>query len=140
MRRWALAPVLVLMVAGVVRTQEDITYRDRAKKKDETIKKAVIVEESPAGIKVKIKQGKKEVTKTSPAGDIVQIVYSLKDVSAIEFRDPFVKEARARTESRPKQRAEKLGAVLDLYTKLEARLRGTANARRYVQFKIAEVK
>jgi hypothetical protein len=139
MKRWALAPVLVLMVAGVVHTQEVITYRDRAKKKDETIK-ATIAEEGPAGLKVKLKQGKKEVTKTIAAGDVVQIVYTTREVPAIDFRAPFGKEAQARAESRPKQRAEKLGVVLDMYRKLEGRLRGTQGARRYVQYKIAEIK
>jgi tetratricopeptide (TPR) repeat protein len=138
MKRWLLAGVLVLMVAGVVRAQEIITYRDRVKKKDEVIK-AAITAESPSGIKIKVKEGKKDVTRTIKAADIVQIVYSAKDVAALEFRRPFGLEARARLENRPKQRAELLEKALADYRQLEPQLKPTPNARRYIQFKIGEL-
>jgi hypothetical protein len=127
---------MMLVLVGLSRA--DIVYfKNRATKKEDEYR-GTIEEENPVGIKIKLKAGKMEI-KEVPTQDIVRVVYETPDVDPVTFRAPFNKERSARGMTRPKQREKALVEAMDGYIKLGAALRGRPNARRYIQYKIAEV-
>lgn len=141
MSRWlraALACTLVLTVYGVTRAQDVIYYTDRAAKKEARYSGS-IAEESPAGIKIQVKDGKDTVTKLVPTPDIVSVQYQTKDVDKLSFRAPFVKEERGLKATSAKERSKLLLEALDGYSKLEGQLGSQPMVRRYIQFKVAEL-
>src|SRR5947209_2367657 len=71
---------------------DDVRFVNKTTKKEDQTK-GNIDQESPAGVKVKQRT---DVT-LIPAADIVQITYHSASVSAIDYRAPFGKEARALT-------------------------------------------
>src|SRR4051794_22837608 len=94
MKRILLPAILVLCLLGVVPAQEEVIYQDRVAKKEGSYK-GKIDDESAAGIKIKVTEGKKTVTKFVPAGDIVQVTYPLAGVATLDYRRPFGKLRRA---------------------------------------------
>jgi tetratricopeptide (TPR) repeat protein len=138
MYRWLTTAVLAACLAGLVKAQDIVTYHDRVTKKDNVQVRGKIEEESPAGIKIKVKEGKKEVVKVIAAGDIQTILYKVPDLAALEYRKPFNRLVYAQKET-GKRRTKSLEEALDGFTKLEGQARGHLNARRYFQYKAAEV-
>ena len=138
MYRWLMTAVLAACLTGMVAAQDIVTYHDRVTKKKGAEVRGKIEEESPKGIKIKVREGKKEVIKEIPASDIERILYKAEGVLPPEFRAPFAKEDRARL-STGKLRAKGFQEALDLFTKLEDQLKGNINPRRYIQYKIAEL-
>jgi hypothetical protein len=134
MRRWLLAGVMAGLVLGVVRAEDEVFYLDRTSKKVESVK-GTIEEETATGLTVK---GKRESKKIA-SGDIDQISYQVAGVNGAEFRRPFVAEAKAMREKDPKKRAELLDKATDAFQTLEKDLRGRNEARRYIQYKIAQM-
>lgn len=127
---------VVAAVWGVVRAQDAVYYADRGAKAEKKLV-GTIEEEGPSGIKLRLKDGKDTVQQI-PAATITRVEYQDRSVSIVDYRRPFGKEELARRESREKVRNERLLEALEGYGKLEGSLTN-ANARRYVQFKIAEV-
>jgi tetratricopeptide (TPR) repeat protein len=138
MHRWLTTAVLAASLAGLVKAQDIVTYHDRVTKKDNVEVRGKVEEESPSGIKVKIKEGKKEVVKVIAAGDIQTILYKVPDVTAIDFRRPFGRVVLAQ-KATGKKRSQYLEEALDGFTKLEERSRAHLAARRYMQYRAAEV-
>jgi tetratricopeptide (TPR) repeat protein len=140
MHRWLLTALLTVGLAGLALARQDsVNYFDRVAKKKDSVKiTGKIEEESPAGIKIRVKEGKKEIVKEIPTADIEQIEYRVPEVTTLNFRAPFNKEALWRR-SADKNRSKFLQEALDGYTKLEDEVRNHANARRYIQYKRAEV-
>jgi hypothetical protein len=132
--------VLAWAGAGLVLAQagktDSISYINRATKKEETIK-AQITEESPAGVKVKIREGKKESEKLIPAADITYIEYTVSDLSAIDFRRGFSKEANALKEADKAKREKLLAEAALEFSTRERAIKSRSEARRYLQFKSA---
>src|SRR5262245_42488809 len=87
MKRILLPVILALGVVGVVGAQEEVIYQDRAAKKEATYK-GKIDDESAAGIKIKVIEDKKTVTKFVAAGDIVQVTYPIAGVATLDYRAP----------------------------------------------------
>jgi predicted negative regulator of RcsB-dependent stress response len=152
MNRWhrvALAAVLALAMVGLTRA-EDVVHlkKDRpSKKKDVKDPKeqepdeyrGKIEEESPAGIKIKLKRSKDKDLKFIPAGDIDQVAYDCGDVASSVFRGWDGKKNAAAKEPVKKKRTEKFDAALKGFIELEPKLRGEPFAARYVKFRIAEI-
>ncbi|MFO0927022.1 MAG: tetratricopeptide repeat protein [Gemmataceae bacterium] len=141
MSRWlraALSLALVVTVYGVTRGQDAVLYTDRATKKEARYT-GTIEDESPAGIKIKVKEGKETVTRAVPTPDIVSVQYQTKDIDKLTFRAPFAKEERGLKAATPKERTKLLTEALDGFTKLESQLASQPQVRRYVQFKVAEL-
>jgi hypothetical protein len=153
-----LGPALVLLAAfGIVQAQEaTVRYRDRVAKKDGVETSGTIVEENLLG--VKIQSGKAKDTKFIPAADIERITYKTKDVDPITYRTPFLREVSAgeRTKdieklkdptgtdekARVKLEATRSGLLNEAkegYAKLEKEVRSPPAARRYFQYKQAEI-
>jgi predicted negative regulator of RcsB-dependent stress response len=138
MYRWLMSAVLAVFLTGLVAGQDIVYYYDRVTKKDKEQVRGTIEEESPKGIKIKVKDGKQFVSKLIQASDIREVTYKIPNVTALEWREPFGKERAARLAT-GKKRSELLGLALDKFAKLEEQARGTPNARRYLLYKIAEV-
>ena len=149
--------LVLLAMLGVVQAQDaTILYKDRVAKKNGIEVVGTIEEETFLG--VKIKSAKTKDSKFIPAADLERIVYKTKDVDPITYRDPFLKEekAKAATESiraladptgadeKARLRLETLrtgfleDAILG-FAKLEKEVRNPPSARRYFQFKRTEI-
>ena len=135
-RRGIPAVILTLTLWGAVAAQDAVFYTDRAAKGELKLV-GVIEEEAPAGLKVKPKDAKEPVRQI-PAGAITRVEYTDKEVSAVDYRRPFTKEDLARKETKAQARQERLAEALEGFTKLEPKL-ANPNAKRYMQFKVAEV-
>jgi hypothetical protein len=137
MQRWLMAAVLGLCLVGLATAQDVVTYYDRVTKKDRAEVRGKIVEESPAGVKIKL-PGKSGEIKLIPAGDIRHLTFTkMKDLPDADYRKPFNKEDKARG-LKGKKRIATLEEALKDYAKLEADLRNeTTIARRYVQYRAA---
>ncbi len=143
LRAFALAVVvLATACAGVAWGQgaksDSITFTNRATKKEETIK-GQITEEGPGGIKVKIREGKKESERVIPAGDITYIEYMGVDINPIEYRKGFSKEINASREADKTKRDKLFGDAVSEFTARAAAIKTRSEARRYLQFKAAMV-
>lgn len=132
------AAVLMAVLLGYARG-EDVTYLDRKAKKQIDLVGAVVEEDGPAGLKLKLRKGKDTETLTVAAADIVQVVYTSRDVDKVSFRLPFGKEAQGRKSNSPKARAKFFQEALAGYTALDAKMTDVPAARRHLQLKIAEV-
>lgn len=132
MRRLLLTAVAGLLVVGAGLAQDaEVTV---AGKKDPL--KGTIQEEGPAGIKIKVGQEVLDL----PALSIRQVKYKTREVTAIDYGRPFIREERAlRKDTRPKERASLLESALQGYRELDGQLLAVPAAHRYMQFKIAEV-
>jgi hypothetical protein len=135
--RTVLAGTLVLALAGLTWAQDIVTYKNHTTKKDDDYR-GTIEEEGPGGIKIKVKVGKETEVKQVKTGDIVSVYYQTKDVDKLTFKQPFGKQDLARRSSKAK-RAELLTQATDLYGRLKEQLRDRPAARRYIEYKLAEV-
>jgi hypothetical protein len=135
--RPALAGAMVLAMVGLTRA-DSVYYLDPATKKPTEYRKIIIEEEGPGGIKIRMKENKKDVVKQIQAKDILELVYETPTVDRVTFRTPFNKENSAKGAAKAK-RAKLLDEAMDGYTKLADLLRDRPAGRRYIQFKIAEV-
>ncbi|NBO91935.1 MAG: hypothetical protein EBV06_06435 [Planctomycetia bacterium] len=135
---------LLLMAAAVpfVRAQGgDKTKLDRIYHIDPGTKKEVdtygkIEEESPAGIKIKVREGKTDKTVTIPSSTIQRVYYFTPEVGSIDFNSGFVTEANWEKAS-GKKKAELLSTALTKYAAVERQLTGRGEARRFIQYRIA---
>ena len=93
-----------------------------------------IVEESPAGIKIKVGKDAQLI----PPEDILHVAYQLKDVTEIEFSTPYGKEQQALGLT-GEERKKGLTEALTLYQALQKKLQASPNARRYIDYRIAMV-
>jgi len=126
----AAAAVGFTLFAASARADDAILRRDKNGK--EATVAGTIVEESPAGIKVKT--GKDIVL--VPTDDILTVGYGLKDIDIIEFGTPYGKEQQAlglTGEDRKKGLAE----ALTLYEALQKRLKAAPNAERFIAYRMA---
>src|SRR4051794_20053376 len=114
MYRWLTTVALAAGLATLVAAQDTVTYHDRGTKKNDAQVTGVIIEESARGIKIKVREGKNEVVKDVPAGDVQQVQYKVAGVLPAEFRAPFSKEIRA-TSATGKARGKLLGESLQLF-------------------------
>jgi hypothetical protein len=126
---------LVLVLVGSAGAQDTVIYRNRSTGKEDRVV-GTIEAESPRGITVKERKG----AQTVPAGDVRQVIYRLRNVSPLDFRAPFGKEARALQAGRAETRRTLLEEALKGFQDLDAQVRDAPPAHRYVQFKIAEVR
>jgi hypothetical protein len=135
--RLAIAVVGFVLLCGRLLWADDMVYVQEPGKKSEDRISGTIEKETPTGIRLKTKSGVKEI----PAAQITQVVYDNKSgVDAIAFRDPFKNESNAlRDGTKPDKRADLLKTALLGYQELDTKLRGEANAHRYLQYKIAHV-
>src|SRR4051794_1310379 len=102
--RAVLASGLVLAVIGVTSAQDTVIFKNRTTKKEDRYV-GTIEDESPSGIKIKVKEGKETPTKVVPTSDILVVQYDAPGVSASEFRSLyFAKEDRARTDTSAERR------------------------------------
>jgi len=141
--RLALAvAVLATSLAGVALAQpgkaDSIDFINRATKKTESIK-AQIIDESPGGVKIKVREGKKDSERVIPAADIVYIQYSGTDINPLEYRKGFSKEENANKEADKTKRGKLLSDALSEFGKMERGIKTRNEARRYLQYKAAMV-
>jgi hypothetical protein len=133
----ALAASFLLASAATVGAQQDeVTYYDRAEKK-EVRTGGTIEEETTAGIRFKSKGAAKLI----PTPDVRSVAYRSDRVPLVDFHSLAGRESRAlaigeKAESRRKTLAE----VLKGYEEMAPKLKDAPAAQRYVQFKIAAVK
>jgi tetratricopeptide (TPR) repeat protein len=135
--RTVLAGVLVLALAGLTWAQDIVTYKNHATKKDDDFR-GTIEEEGPGGVKIKVKEGKGTAVKEVKTGDIVSIYYQTNEVDKLSFKQPFGKQELAKRSSKAK-RGELLTQATELYGKVRDQLVSRPPARRYIEFKLAEV-
>lgn len=138
MNRFLLAPTLVFGLLGAARAQDFVYYYDRAAKKEQE-HRGKIEAESPAGITIKVKEAKDDVVKKVAAGDVTQVIYGQTGVDRLTYRGPFGKLDRATKETDKARREKAFAEALEGFTKLEQQVGGVPNAKRYIQYKAAEV-
>ncbi len=138
MYRCLLTVVLGACVVGLAAAQDTVFYYDQVTKKDNAQLVGVIEGEDARGIKIKVKDGKNMVVKEIRSGDIREIHFKVAEVSPLDYRRPFGREFLARKET-GKRRTKLLEEALEGYTKLEEQCRGNPMARRYIQYKVADV-
>lgn len=128
-----LAALFSLSVVSVAPAQDSIGRRAPGGK--ETTVNGAIEEETPAGVKIKV--GKDSVV--IPPDDILYVAYSnkdFKDVGPLEFGTLNGKEEQAMSKS-GEDRKKELAEVLGLYQNLDKRVKASANALRYVRYRMA---
>lgn len=134
--RNALATVVLLGVLGVLHGNDaTVIYKDRTGKKTTSVA-GTIEEENFLGIKLRISKNKE--VEVIPTAAIQMVIYKLKDVDSLSYRSPFNKEVRAQTASE-KVRAVLLQEAQEELSKMEKEIKSPPEARRYIQFKLAEV-
>src|SRR5687767_11902840 len=134
MNRWlraGLSVVLVLVVIGVTQAQDTVIYKKPTMKKEE-LHFGPIEEETPGGIKIKVRDGKDTKVVLVPTSEIVQVKYKVAEVDAVTLRAPFSKEERGRLAGSAKQRKQYLEEALEGYTKLVDQVGSRKEARRYM--------
>jgi hypothetical protein len=138
MKRIALAAGLAtcfsLFAASIASADDTILRRAPGGGKD-VIVNGAIEEETPAGVKIKV--GKDSVV--IPPEDILYIAYNnkdFKDVGALDFATYHGKEEQAMSKA-GEERKKELVEVAGLYQALEKKVKGSANALRYVQYRTA---
>jgi len=127
---WVASPRLALAQLAL----DTVDYIDPKTKKQTTVG-GEIVQETPAGIK--IKEGK--VIRSIPALAIKEIIYH-SNVDRITFRKGFTAEFKALKSDKAPERAALLAEALQEFQNLARAVRDSPNAHRYVQYKIAQTK
>jgi hypothetical protein len=142
--RSALLCVLVLALVGLTQAQDTkrspdiVRYIPSGTKKEAEVR-GIIEEESPSGLKLKVREGKETATKTVPAREITYVFYYTPEVDALTYRRPFGRLDQAKELTAGKKRTRLLQEAMEGFTKMQALLGSRPNARRYIQYKIAEV-
>jgi hypothetical protein len=127
-----LSACLGLWAAAAARADDTVVRRDKGGK--DVSLTGTIVDETPGGIKIKV--GKDALL--VPPDDIVDVGYPVKDVTDIEFRTPHGKEMEALGLS-GEDRKKGLTEALSLYQALQKRVKGSPQAQRYLEYRIAMV-
>jgi hypothetical protein len=135
---------MVLALVGLTRAQDskrstDIVRYVPSGAKKEAEYRGTIEDESPSGLKIKVREGKDMVVKTVPAREITYIFYSGPDVDSLTYRRPFGRLELVPGQTNVKKRAALLQEAWDGFTKLQSSLTARPSARRYMQYKLAEV-
>lgn len=125
---------LLLGLAATARAQDEITYYDRAKKKEDRII-GLIQQETPGKVVIKPSTG---AAKDFATVDIRDILYNLPVVEKTEYRNAAAKEASAEKEIKPDQRKKDLEEALSRYQKLLPKVKGES-VKRHLEFKIAKI-
>jgi hypothetical protein len=133
--RKLLGAATLFLLAYPALAQDKVSYVNPSTKAAEVVEGA-IQEESPAGIKIKLKAG--GALRTIPATAVTEVLYKTA-VNDLDFRQPFGKELRAGQATRDAERKKLLGEVLTDFEALAAKVKDTPNAYRYLRFKIAQV-
>jgi hypothetical protein len=141
--RYALLTMLVLVLSGLTRAQDtkksdQVRYLPPGAKKEAEYR-GTIEEESPAGIKIKVREGKEMNVKTVPAREITYVFYHTPEVDAIAYRRPFGRLDQAKDQTAGKKRTDLLVDAMDGFTKIQASVSSRPAAARYIRYKIAEV-
>jgi hypothetical protein len=126
---------LVLIVGGTLWAEDIVYFQEPGKKKDENLP-GMIEKESPAGIKLKMKKGVKEI----PATQITQVAYqcpATSKVSAVDFRKPDGYLTQALAEKNSDKRGKLLNSALAGFRDLDTQLRSEDKIHRYLQYRIA---
>lgn len=133
----ALAASFLLASAATVSAQQDeVTYYDRAEKK-EVRTGGTIEEETTAGIRFK----SKGAVKLIPTPDVRFVAYRSDRVPLVDFHSLAGRESRAlATGEKAELRRKTLAEVLKGYEEMAPKLKDAPPAQRYVQFKIASGK
>jgi hypothetical protein len=132
----ALAVGFLVASGARVGAQDEVTYYDRAEKK-EIRGTGTIEAETTAGIRLKDRGGVKLI----PAGDVRHVAYKNDKVPILEFRTLATREDRALAPAeKAEARKKALGEVLKGYEEMAPKLKDVPAAQRYLQFKIAQVK
>ena len=139
MRGAVLAGLVLAALAGQgagqgTRANAEVRYMDRAAKKEVKVK-CRIVEENPGGIKISVREGKKEVVKQIAPDVIVHVLYPSEN--AILYNKGFNKERIAAAAKTAKDRVRLQGEAVAEYLRTEEGLKGRPEARRYLQYRAA---
>jgi hypothetical protein len=127
---WAAFPPLARAQLAL----DTVDYFD-AKTKKQTTVGGEIMQETPAGIK--IKEGK--VVRSIPALAIKEVIYHSK-VDRITFRKGFTAEFKALKSEKAYERGALLTEALQEFQSLAREVRDSPNVHRYIQYKIAQTK
>ena len=127
-----LAACFGLFAAASARADDTVVRRDKSGK--DVILSGTLVDESPTGVKLKV--GKD--TQVIAPDDIVDIGYAVPNVSDIEFRTPHAKEQDALGQ-KGADRTKGLAEALADYQALLKQVKGTANAERFIRYRMAMV-
>ncbi len=164
MKRWLAATVLAVLALGTIRAEDNIYYQGPT---DKDRKKLVgpLVEETAAWVKVKVKVKGKDTLKQIPAAHIKQVDYDVDGVGSTAFRAPILLEAQAIAADEAfrklentipkdakdkknndflktkalKTRDTKMEEALKGYQEMEGKVASRDNAKRYVQYRIANL-
>jgi tetratricopeptide (TPR) repeat protein len=135
------ALLLTVVGLGGAKAQADKAKADRiylfdpATKKEEDVY-GKIEEESPVGLKVKVRQGKTDEVVTYPTAKITRVYYYTPDVPITDYNKGFVNEANWE-KATGKKREELFANALDRFRETERALTVRPEARRYLQYRIA---
>jgi predicted negative regulator of RcsB-dependent stress response len=129
----ALAASFALSAAPAATADDAILRRDPKSGKDSTVR-GTIENETPAGVKIKVGKDSQII----PPDEIVYVAYQAKDVSEIQFQTPFGHEQKAQ-ESKGDDRKNEYAQALMLYKALLNGVKGSPNAERFIQYRIAMV-
>jgi predicted negative regulator of RcsB-dependent stress response len=132
--RKACALVLLFGAAAPAWAQDEITYYDRATKKDAKISGA-IQSESPSQIVVKPAVG---AAKTIPVPDLGDIFYNVPQLIRQEYRGAFNAEGRAEKALKEADRRKELASALQRYQELLPKVT-EERPKTHVEFKIAKL-
>jgi hypothetical protein len=138
MKRIGLAFCVAWLGVGVVQAQDRVLYLDRQTRKEADVT-GTISKESPAGITIKVRDGRNFKDINVPAVDIRQVLYKNNAVSAPDYRKPFGKLDKARLATKATERQTAFAEALAGFQELAAALKEIPSAQTYMEFKSAEV-
>jgi thioredoxin-like negative regulator of GroEL len=121
--------------APAARAQDEITYYDRAMKKEAKATGA-IQSENPGEIVIKPATG--VGSKNIPAIDVLDVFYNVPQRHKLDYRSAINREGAAEKATKEADRKKELGAALTKYQDLLGNLTD-AKVKRHLQFKIAKV-
>ncbi|MGL4550824.1 MAG: tetratricopeptide repeat protein [Gemmataceae bacterium] len=130
-----LAAVTPALAQGDKSKLDRVYYLDPGTKK-EADAYGKIDEETPAGVKLKVREGKVDKVTAIPAEAITRVYYYTPEVTAIEFNGGSVTEGNWERAS-GKKKGELLTTALAKYAAVEKQVAGRPEAKRYIQYRIA---
>lgn len=137
----ALGGLMLLFAAGTPARAQDKTKLDRVSYLDPMTKMEVdlygkIEAETPAGLKLKTREGKTDKDVMIPTQAVTRVYYYTPEVGAVEFNRGPVTEANWEKMSAGKKKDELFNTALEKYREAEKQLT-KAEAKRYLQYRIA---
>ena len=118
------------------KTLDRIYILDPATKKEDDVY-GKIEQESPVGLKVKVRKGKEDQLVTIPSSQILRVYYYTPDVLVTDYNRGFINEANWERATDKKKRAELFSKALDGFRDTERQLNVRPEAKRYLQYRIA---